>query len=216
MGNMSKADVIEAKAEEKKVKLDHRTNKVVTYTAETALIVANEKRQPKDYTKELGAEICRRITLGKSLVTICKDVEMPSRDTIYTWLDEKSPQYDATFSDKYARAKQDQGDYLADDIDRIADDTLKGTYKPYAAQVAIDAKKWSAAHLRPRKYGDKIDITSDGQKLPTPIYKGVSIGTINNPSIEVKQLHIPRHIGNSKDIPAPAEDQSCIWWNRCQ
>jgi hypothetical protein len=29
---------------------------------------------------------------------------------------------------------------------------------------AVDARKWVAAKLKPKKYGDKIDVTSGGEK----------------------------------------------------
>jgi len=59
----------------------------------------------------------------------------------------------------YARACEDMADNDADKISDVADQVLQGLVDPQAARVAIDAYKWSAGKRRPRKYGDKVDIT---------------------------------------------------------
>jgi hypothetical protein len=43
--------------------------------------------------------------------------------------------------------------------------------------MRVDARKWIAAKLKPRKYGDKIDHTTGGEKLPGGfnVYLGVTI-----------------------------------------
>lgn len=123
--------------------------------------------RPSIYSEELANEICRRIANGQSLVTICNDEAMPSRETIYAWINEKPE-----FSDKYARAKEDQADFKAEEIETIADKALKGEYKADVARVAIDAKKWTASKLKPKKYGEKLDVTSAGEKVePIVIYR---------------------------------------------
>lgn len=33
-------------------------------------------------------------------------------------------------------------------------------------RLKIDSKKWELSKLMPKKYGDKIDVTSDGDKIP--------------------------------------------------
>ena len=32
-------------------------------------------------------------------------------------------------------------------------------------RLQIDARKWVLAKMNPKKYGDKVDLTSDGEKL---------------------------------------------------
>jgi len=123
--------------------------------------------RPTDYTPELGDEICGELAEGKSLKRITEREEMPSRAVIYRWL-RTYPE----FLDNYARAKDDSSEALADDIEDIAEGVLAKRYEPNAARVAIDAKKWVAAKLKPKKYGDKVDFTSDGEKLePVIIYR---------------------------------------------
>lgn len=97
--------------------------------------------------------ICERIATGKSLKDICAEEGMPTRETIYAWLRE-----DSAFSDMYARAREDQADYLADEIVDIADTETDSA----KARNRIDARKWKAAKLQPKRYGDKLDLNHSG------------------------------------------------------
>jgi hypothetical protein len=114
--------------------------------------MGNNTGRPTVYSQELANRICDRIALGESLIGICKDNGMPGRSTVHVWLAENSD-----FLDKYVHAREDQADYKADEIEDIADRVLKGELKPDAARVAIDAKKWTASKLKPKKYGDRVD-----------------------------------------------------------
>lgn len=67
----------------------------------------------------------------------------------------------------YARAREDQADTLADEIVEIADDGTNDTYLNSdgialtnqdviaRSKLRVDARKWIAAKLKPRKYGDR-------------------------------------------------------------
>lgn len=113
-----------------------------------------------DYTDDIFNSICEQLADGRSLKKICEDDKMPSKATFYNWINNNPD-----LLDKYARAKSDGSDTLAEDIQDIADGVLTGKYEPQAARVAIDGKKWVASKLKPKKYGDKLDVTSDGESL---------------------------------------------------
>jgi len=93
----------------------------------------------------------------------------PSYNTIYTWLANNND-----FRDQYARAKKLQVEVLIDEILEIADDTQHDTIisengKKIAnnewinhARLKIDTRKWLAAKLVPRLYGDKIQNEHTG------------------------------------------------------
>lgn len=119
------------------------------------------------YTEEIANKILDRIASEPtSLKVICKEEGMPSASTVYKWLVENK-----SFSDKYARAKIDQAEILADEIIDIADDssgddeiryTAEG--EPYRVEnkewvnrskIRIDARKWKLSKLLPKKYGDR-------------------------------------------------------------
>lgn len=108
------------------------------------------------YTPEQKAEIqnaiCTKIALGQSLKSIIDGGNMPDRQTVYNWLFD-----DVTFFDNYARAREAQADYYADEVPYIADTEPD----PNKARVRIDARKWAAGKLKPKVYGDKLDISGD-------------------------------------------------------
>lgn len=97
--------------------------------------------------------VCREISEGKSLRSICTDPNMPSAETVRVWLLE-----DGEFSAQYARAREEQADYYADEIIDIAD----GAKDANLARLQIDARKWKASKLQPKKYGDKVDLNLSG------------------------------------------------------
>lgn len=120
------------------------------------------------YTDEMADIICERIADGESLKAICEDEAMPSKATVFKWLSQQP-----AFVDKYARAREAQADALFDDILSIADDGRNDWMERRGeedagwvangenirrAQLRIDARKWMAGKLRPKKYGEKLDI----------------------------------------------------------
>lgn len=82
---------------------------------------------------------------------------MPGYSTFMRWLSE-----DEQLRDNYARAREAQGDADADKINHIARGVLSGEYEPAAANVAINALKWTAAKRQPKKYSDKLDLNHSG------------------------------------------------------
>ena len=120
--------------------------------------------RPVEFTEEIADEICWRLTHGEPLVKICKDDHLPHVATIYRWLI-RFP----AFCEMYARAREDQADTNADEILQIADEhppeytdkdgrtTLDATYINWQKN-RIEARKWTAAKLKPRKYGDRFAV----------------------------------------------------------
>ncbi len=73
----------------------------------------NEKQQ-----KQFNI-VCARIAGGESLRFICEDKDLPDRDTINRWLNADN---DGALCGQYARAREEQADFYADEIIHIADD----------------------------------------------------------------------------------------------
>jgi len=115
--------------------------------------------RPSKYTVELAAEICLRIADGESLKKITDEEAMPSRVTVHQWLID-----DKEFLNKYEAAKALQADVYADEMDDIAHNEEIDTQR---ARLIIDTRKWVASKLKPKRYGDKLDMTSGGEKIET-------------------------------------------------
>jgi hypothetical protein len=101
--------------------------------------------RPSDYNAEVSAAICAKLADGESLRQICANENMPDKATVFRWLD-----LHRQFRDQYARARDLQAASYADDVVDIADTEVD----PQKARVRIDARKWHASKLAPKKYGD--------------------------------------------------------------
>lgn len=121
----------------------------------------------KDWDREKTmAHICDQLAtssrgLGKILASGYEGLRMPTYTAVMEWLQEEP-----ALAERYARAKEAQADFMADEITEIADEMppLDGDGKRMdSAHVSwqknrIDARKWAAAKLRPKKYGDKLEL----------------------------------------------------------
>jgi len=113
--------------------------------------------RPSGYSVDVADTICQEIMTGKSLRTICAQEDMPGASTVYSWLREHPE-----FQEAYVQAREVQADVLADEIIEIADTEPD-------AQVArnrIDARKWLASKLRPKKYGDHLKLDHTVESNP--------------------------------------------------
>lgn len=134
--------------------------------------------RPSIYTDELAEKICEQIaTTSKSMKTICNELSINVM-TVLNWLCETHDNYRPEFSKMYARAKEMQSDFLVEEIIEISDDSRndllftdewgnKVENKEFVnrSRLRVDSRKWIASKLRPKKYGDKLDITSDGEHV---------------------------------------------------
>lgn len=124
--------------------------------------------RPSDFTQDIADAICEGLIEGRSLRSICLADDMPSASTVCRWLGANEE-----FREQYAQARDAQADTLADEIVDIADDKSfdtvtdeNGNERPNTewitrSRLRVDARKWVAAKLKPKKYGDKTLIGSD-------------------------------------------------------
>ena len=134
---------------------------------------AVKRTRKSAYNKATAMEvICALIARGKSLVQITSsDIPgIPKYEAVMKWLREDDQTDDKIYVKMYARAREDAADFLADEIIAIADDssddelfTDEGKRICNAefiqrSRLRVDARKWVAAKLKPRKYGEKIEL----------------------------------------------------------
>jgi hypothetical protein len=112
--------------------------------------------RPTDYTAEIADEICTRLANGESLRAICgsdRDDFMPHIGTVLRWVSQNNE-----FREQYAKAREIQAETHADDIVTIADGPTEAddSVKTARDRLRVDARKWVASKLLPKKYGDKV------------------------------------------------------------
>lgn len=144
--------------------------------------VPKKTGRPSLYNQDTVAAICDRLALGESLRSICKDESMPSLNTVIVWL-----RNELGFQLQYARARELQAELIADEIMEIVDDGKNDTYKDEQgntrtdydviarSKLRLDARKWWLGKILPKKYGDKLDVTSGGDKISPTVVERVVI-----------------------------------------
>jgi hypothetical protein len=116
--------------------------------------------RPRRYSSAVADRICERLLEGRSLKSICEDRGMPAASTVFRWLAE-----DPAFSRRYAQARQAQADALFEEILEIADCDEGDTAR---ARLKIDTRKWLAAKIAPRRYGDQAAPAGSAAAEMTP------------------------------------------------
>jgi hypothetical protein len=112
-------------------------------------------RPETPFNQDTAKHICDMIESGMTLNAICALPDVPSIPTVYKWLDNHPD-----FFQDYARARSKQADTFADMV-------MTEAFNSHDAQIGrlrIDALKWTASKLAPKKYGDKIEVESNSQQ----------------------------------------------------
>lgn len=131
--------------------------------------------RPSKYSESIADEICRDLAQGITLSEICRREHMPDRTTVYDW-----QHADEDFSQRVARARNIGYDAIADECLDIADDgtqdTIEGKFGPMPdkewilrSKLRVDTRLQLLKKWDPKRYGDKVDVTTSGDKLPASI-----------------------------------------------
>lgn len=150
--------------------------------------------RPSEYNQKVADSVCEYLSLGMSMRSVSKLEGMPAPATMFKWMREHDD-----FLKQYVKAKQESADAMAEEILDIADDasldvevTDKGvrtnSENIQRSRLRVDTRKWLMAKMKPKRYGDKLDLTTDGEKLPQPIYGGLSIATKTEDVIDDSEL----------------------------
>ena len=133
--------------------------------------------RPSKYTDKLADKICKMIALGQSVRSICAKKDMISMQTFFRWLRENEK-----FREQYAHACEERSYMHAEEIIEIADDATNDYMEQHdesdeltgyklngeniqRSRLRIDTRKWLMAKLNPKVYGDKLDMTTNGNDI---------------------------------------------------
>ncbi len=136
--------------------------------------------RPSDYTPELADRICAALASGLSLRSVSKAEDMPSCVTIFAWM-RKHPE----FLKQYGAAKAEAADAMVEEMLDIADDGTNDWMEIHdkdgecvgykvngehvqRSRLRVDTRKWIAAKLKPKKYGEKVDV-NHGVEAENPL-----------------------------------------------
>jgi hypothetical protein len=128
--------------------------------------------RPSDYAPSIALTICDQIANGTSLREICSKPSMPEKSKVMRWLSQ-FPE----FQDQYARAREAQADYWAEEIIDISDDGSNdymekerpdgSTYEVVnqehiqRSRLRVDTRKWLMARMAPKKYSERLQTDNN-------------------------------------------------------
>lgn len=129
--------------------------------------------RPCTYSGDVATEILRRLAAGETLKGICRDEGMPPESTVREWaLDDREG-----FAARYARARELGAYAMADELLEISDDGRNDWVEREAggklldhehvqrSKLRADTRKWLLSKQLPKVFGDKLDVTSQGEKM---------------------------------------------------
>lgn len=135
-----------------------------------------------------------------SMRKVLRQKGMPEMKAVWRWL-----RIHESFSQQYTKAciertesHQEKLLDLGDEAIELAqnvDSKVSGAVVN-AVKLKADNLKWSMSKMKPKKYGEHLDLTTDGEKLPTPIM------AIDPAAI----THVQRNDSHKEDIEADEED----------
>ena len=132
---------------------------------------AAKKQKRITYSPELVASILDRVSNGEPLSRVCSGDKAPSRKSFFAWII-KYPD----IQQQYEMAIAMRADLYAEETITIADEDVATVSRGEgedtevvfdSAAVArnrlrIDARKWYASKLAPKKYGDRVEQVHSG------------------------------------------------------
>ena len=120
------------------------------------------------FCEDTALAVCEALMNGHTLVDIEQCDGMPSRSTLFRWL-KQVPQFERD----YARARELQAEFYADEMVRLSRAAREATLKErgqdkvdpgrvQALKLQVDALKWLMAHRAPKKFGHKVELEHSG------------------------------------------------------
>jgi hypothetical protein len=120
--------------------------------------------RPSEYDFEMCKEICSEVANGFNIKTVLKSkAEYPTFQTWCNWKREHSELFDL-----YIKSIQDKADSVEEELESIYDMLKSKELDPASANVLIQTLKWKASKYYPKMFGDKVDLTTQGEKINQP------------------------------------------------
>ena len=130
--------------------------------------------RPSEYDFELCKTICDEVANGENIISVLTESTYPSWSTFRRWKNENEE-----LRTLYVNSQQDKGIALESEIDDIMRSLKGGEMEASIGNVLIQTLKWKMAKFYPKVFGDKVDVTSGGDKISTPT--AINIGIIEPP-----------------------------------
>lgn len=117
--------------------------------------------RPSEYDFELCKTICDELANGDNIKSILAESTYPDWSTFRRWKNENEE-----LRTLYVNSQQDKGIALESEIDDVMKSLKAGEMEASIGNVLIQTLKWKMAKFYPKVFGEKVDVTSGGDKIP--------------------------------------------------
>jgi hypothetical protein len=136
-----------------------------TYRKKVHAVMGRPIEYPAD--SPIWDMILQGVSFGRSLSSVLRDPGLPTWPVVHAMLKKNE-----AFKDAYEKAVQERADRLADELLELADEEPpEGLEGPAASawvqrkRLQVDTRKWIASKLKPRTYGDRIDVSVSDTRI---------------------------------------------------
>lgn len=111
--------------------------------------------------------ILAAVASGETLTAVCQRLQIDASTVRQAYAADRPE----GFQHDYARAREAQAEAWADEV--VAEADRQGEYTKHgvdAGEIAlrklrVDTRKWLMARLHPRAYGERVDVTTQGERI---------------------------------------------------
>lgn len=114
-----------------------------------------------EYNFELCKEICIQVAEGKNIKKVLASKEKYPH--FATWCEWKREHNE--LADLYVRSIQDKAESIDSDIEDLLAEIKSGELDPASGRLIIDTLKWKSSKYYPKMFGEKVDVTTGGEKI---------------------------------------------------
>ncbi len=111
-----------------------------------------------NFADDVVEELLDRTSKGEQLTKLCGDRRMPSRATVYSWLES-----DVEFAGRFRAARARGVHALAEECLDIADEAVADAIQVANKRVRIDTRLRLAGKWLASEYGEKLDVNHSGE-----------------------------------------------------
>ena len=132
--------------------------------------------RPSTYSFETCKTICDDVANGLNIKTVLKSNE--NYPTFQTWCNWKREHQE--LFDLYIKSVQDKAEALEEEMDSYRDKLLLKEIDASTYNTLVQTLKWKMSKFYPKMFGDKIDMTSGGEKIQPPHPSSINVRIIEN------------------------------------
>jgi hypothetical protein len=120
--------------------------------------------RPSEYNFDLCVEICDEIAKGRNVIeTLNSDNRFPDWTTFRRWKNNNEE-----LRTLYVNSQQDKAIALENEIDDLRAMLLSKEIEYPTYNALVNTLKWKMAKMYAKLFGDKVDVTTQGEKINQP------------------------------------------------